>query len=219
MRTKSLLAGIIRAAIPIAIALVAVSAIASAGAPVISNVTSSFVTSNSATITWDTDVLSDSQVTYGKTSGYYLYTEYNATDVTSHSISLTGLFANTTYYYVVNSTIVGGNSAESAECNFTTEIPATIVIKPETLNLKSKGAFVAFIILPEGYDVADIDVSTVECEGAEAVKGVVSGNKYIAKFKRHDLVNVSKGKGVELTVTGELYDGTPFAGSDTIRVK
>ena len=100
-------------------------------------------------------------------------------------------------------------------------IPATVRIEPETLNLASQGVFTAFIQLPEGYDAADIDVSTVVCEGAPAVRGMVSeedNGTYIAKFNRQDLINVTTGDEVTLTVTGELYDGTPFEGSDTIRV-
>ena len=46
-------------------------------------------------------------------------------------------------------------------------------IKPETLNLKSKGNFTAFIWLLPGYDVADIDITTVECEGAPALRAEI----------------------------------------------
>jgi hypothetical protein len=97
-------------------------------------------------------------------------------------------------------------------------IPATVRIEPETLNLASQGVFTAFIQLPEGYDVADIGVSTVVCEGATAVRGIVDGDTFIAKFNRQNLVNVMTGDVVELTVVVELFDGTPFEGSDTIRV-
>ena len=41
-------------------------------------------------------------------------------------------------------------------------ITATVDIDPDTLNLKSKGKWItAYIELPSGYDVADIDVATV----------------------------------------------------------
>ncbi len=98
-------------------------------------------------------------------------------------------------------------------------IAVEIDIKPETLNLQSKGLFTAFIELPEGYDEQDINISTVECEGAPAVSGVMADDgRLIVKFDREDLVDVSPGDAVKLTVTGELTNGTPFAGSDTIRV-
>jgi len=89
--------------------------------PVITNVTNTAPTHNSATIMWDTDEPSDSLVKYGTVSGSYNKSKSDAAYVTSHSIELTGLESNTTYYYVVNSTDPSGNSNESAEYNFTTE--------------------------------------------------------------------------------------------------
>ena len=94
-----------------------------------------------------------------------------------------------------------------------------IEIKPETLNLTSKGLFTAFIDLPEPLDEEDIDISTVVCEGAPAVDAMMADDgKLIVKFDREDLAGVSLGDAVELTVTGQLTNGTPFEGSDTIRV-
>ena len=54
--------------------------------------------------------------------------------VTSHSITLTGLDANTTYYFVVNSTDASGNPAESAEGNFTTAAASIVEITDWTLD-------------------------------------------------------------------------------------
>ena len=61
---------------------------------------------------------------------------------------------------------------------------------------------------------------TVECEGAPAVDVATAGDgTLIVKFDREDLQDVEAGDAVELTVTGHLLDGPPFAGSDTIRIK
>jgi PGF-pre-PGF domain-containing protein len=88
--------------------------------PNITNVTSSSVTTSSATITWDTDEASTSLVKYGTSSDAYSLNRSNTSNVTEHSISISGLSASTTYYYVVNSTDQSGNSAESTEKTSTT---------------------------------------------------------------------------------------------------
>ena len=69
-------------------------------APAISNVTSSPGTT-SATITWTTNPGADSLVNYGTSSSYTASSTYNGTYVTSHSVSLTGLTASTTYHFQV----------------------------------------------------------------------------------------------------------------------
>ena len=58
------------------------------------------VGSNSATITWETDVLSDSEVEYGMDS-IDEESESSSSDVLEHSITLTGLEEKTKYYYRV----------------------------------------------------------------------------------------------------------------------
>ncbi|MCK4249856.1 T9SS type A sorting domain-containing protein, partial [candidate division WOR-3 bacterium] len=97
-------------------------------------------------------------------------------------------------------------------------ISASVDIKPEVINLNSHGKFTAFLILPAGYDPHEIDVETVECEGAIALSGHVAAQRFIAKFAVQDLVGVTPGPAVEFMVTGQLFDGTPFSGCDTVRV-
>uniref|UniRef100_A0A7V3VU39 T9SS type A sorting domain-containing protein n=1 Tax=candidate division WOR-3 bacterium TaxID=2052148 RepID=A0A7V3VU39_UNCW3 len=97
-------------------------------------------------------------------------------------------------------------------------IPATVRIEPEVINLKSHGKFTAFITLPPGYNHSNIDLSTVECEGAHAISGHATPEFYIAKFNIQDLVGVIPGPAVEFRVNGKLYDGTDFSGVDTVRV-
>jgi hypothetical protein len=65
--------------------------------PVISGVASSGVTSSAATISWTTNEASDSQVDFGTTTTYGASTPLNGSLVTSHSVSLSGLTASTTY--------------------------------------------------------------------------------------------------------------------------
>ena len=124
---------------------------------------------------------------------------------------------------------------------WTTTINATIYIVPNTLNLRAKPAYVsAFIELPEGYNVSDIDVSSILLNNTIAVDpdAPTAIGDYdddgipdlMVKFDRAEvasyiLANVNMTKLHEerfmtmtLTITGKLNDGTVFQGSDTIRI-
>ena len=96
--------------------------VADTTSPVITNISAMNITTNSATIAWDTNEPSDSLVKYGTESGNYTLIAYNGSNVTLHIVDLTGLTANTTYYYIVNSTDQNGNSNQSKEYSFTTKI-------------------------------------------------------------------------------------------------
>lgn len=120
-------------------------------------------------------------------------------------------------------------------------LPATIDVKPDTLNLKSKGKWITvYIELSEGYDVSDIDVSTVLLNdtifaesdptgiGDEDEDGVPD---LMVKFSRSLVIDYVKAHidwskpertkplihNATLTITGALHDGTSFEGSDTVR--
>ncbi|KAF5427477.1 MAG: Lysophospholipase L1 [Candidatus Methanomarinus sp.] len=93
--------------------------------PVISNITNTTPTTDSVTISWETDEDSDSLVKYGTESGSYIVDVPDIALVISHSIELSGLNSNTTYYYVVNSTDAVNNSAQSDEYFFTTAYNTT----------------------------------------------------------------------------------------------
>jgi len=122
-----------------------------------------------------------------------------------------------------------------------TEITATVDIDPDTLNLKSKGEWITcYIELPEGYNVSDIDVSTIMLNDTIPVSLLdVPAPKPVpteigdydndgvpdlmVKFNRteltshiHNVLGIEYGN-VTLTITGEVA-GTPFEGSDSIRV-
>ena len=88
-------------------------------APVISDVAASEITDKAATITWTTDESADSRVDYGLDTSYGSFVT-DATLVTSHSITLTGLAAGTTYHYMVTSADGSGNTASSIDFTFTT---------------------------------------------------------------------------------------------------
>jgi hypothetical protein len=103
-----------------------------------------------------------------------------------------------------------------------TNVPVIVKIVPRTLNLASKGVFVAFVTLPSGYKAADVDAKSVFCEGAPALRLVrvkLFPRTFAAIFSREKLVNVKAGDSVPFTVTGIIKDpSVKFSGTDAIKV-
>jgi hypothetical protein len=120
------------------------------------------------------------------------------------------------------------------------QIHASVDINPDTLNLNSKGKWItAYFELPEGYDVNDINVSTIllndtipaelhptevgdydsdgipdlmfKFDRAEAISYILANVNMTELFEERFMT-------ITLTVTGKLNDGTPFRGSDRIRI-
>ncbi len=116
------------------------------------------------------------------------------------------------------------------------EIEAAVDIRPNTLNRKSKGKWItAYIELPGGFDVADIDVGTLaitELNGtplgipiyAELSPTNISDydsdgiQDLMVKFDRKTLSQLLVPGNPVLKLKGQLSDGTTFQGSDTLRV-
>ena len=84
--------------------------------PVISNIVAT-IDGSTVTITWDTDIASDSVVEYGPDSGYGSSVGDLVSMVTSHSIELTGLSSGT-YHFRVSSKISGGTAVYSDDDTF-----------------------------------------------------------------------------------------------------
>jgi len=119
-------------------------------------------------------------------------------------------------------------------------INATVDVNPKALNLRSRGKWItAYIELPEGYNIQDINASTVmlndtiSAEPKPIAVGDHDGDGILDLMVKFDkasvisyiLTNVNitrlfKGRfmTIALTVTGKLNDGTPFQGSTTIRL-
>jgi hypothetical protein len=132
------------------------------------------------------------------------------------------------------------------EEKISTVITATINIYPKILTLRSKGKWItAYIELPEGYSVADINRTTILLNGtipvdpfwiSKPIKSVIgdfdndSIPDLMVKFDRQQVIsyimaNVDMSRLYEerfmtitLTITGKLKNGTPFQGSDTLKI-
>jgi hypothetical protein len=114
-------------------------------------------------------------------------------------------------------------------------IEATIDVVPNTMNLNSKnnnGTVTGFIQLPAGYDVNDVNISTVKllANGVEIsakMSPTAVGNHFgdgnlslMVKFQKESVVNALTGMTgtAMLTIKGELNDSTNFEGSELINL-
>jgi len=133
------------------------------------------------------------------------------------------------------------SDGELTHDEFVLQTATTVDFDPDALNLKSRGEWVTtYIEFPEGYDVADINVSTILLNGTipvDADAPVTVGDydndtipDLMVKFDRAEvtayiIANVNMTELYEkrfmtttLTVTGYLNNGTPFQASTTIKI-
>ncbi len=128
--------------------------------PVISSVSVSSTTYNSAVISWTTNEGATSRVEYGTTAAYG-YTQQDANLATSHLISLTGLAGSTVYHFRVKSADNSSNTAVSNDYNFTTlqapdsTPPSTGPVTPVTVMPNKAVTFTA---------VASDDAGIISCK-------------------------------------------------------
>jgi len=115
---------------------------------------------------------------------------------------------------------------------FILQTETTIDFEPDTLNLKSKGEFVtAYIELPAGFDVSQIDVSSIMVNNLvpALVKPTGIGDydkdgtpDLMVKFKRDMVQSVlSPGEGISIVISGQVFHNGSyfdFEGKDTIEV-
>ena len=113
-------------------------------------------------------------------------------------------------------------------------VNANVNFNPEALNLRSRGRWIiAYIELPQDYDAASINVSTIMLDGTVPVDvnaSVVIGDydndtvpDLMVCFNWTEVADYILSKGivfgnVTLEVSGKLYNGTIFTGTDTILV-
>jgi probable HAF family extracellular repeat protein/predicted outer membrane repeat protein len=120
-----------------------------------------------------------------------------------------------------NPRVMGGR-IDIGAYEYSPSIPAEARILPRMINLASKGKWITcYIWLPEDYNVTDIDPNSVFLESeiqAEPLYIDEQKQVAIAKFSRSEVHAILYVGEVELTITGQLIDGTVFEGTDTIKI-
>jgi hypothetical protein len=106
-------------------------------------------------------------------------------------------------------------------------VPATADIHPKTLNFKSRGRWITcYIELPEGFDIADIDIASVRLDGVVSAVpwpiGIGDEDEdgvpdLMVKFNRSNIMSIyAPDDNICLSVTGIVGD-QEFEGTDCIR--
>lgn len=97
----------------------------------------SALTTKKAKISWSTSRSADSKIAFGTSPGSYNSEEVsNSSQVTDHSITLSGLTAGTTYYYQARWTDEDGNTGQSEEQSFTTvDAPSVFDVAAQSIGL------------------------------------------------------------------------------------
>ena len=154
--------------------------------PAITNITTTEVTKDSATIRWDTDEPGDSLVKYGTETGNYTETIYNGAYTLNHSIDLSGLSLDTTYYYVVSSTDESANSAQSTEQNFKT-FPEIIVAIGDAVAMTGENATTAIVIT----NIINLGTADITLTYNQSVVHVIAVNESDFDFMGTEIDNVA----------------------------
>ena len=118
------------------------------------------------------------------------------------------------------------NNEVSTSTGVSPTTTAEITVRPETLNLRSRGVFTVFIRFSEDYPLGEINLgeSSLVCNGAEPKKLQLTrkdGGTVVAKYRRQDLVDVVAGEEITITCEGMILFGevtVKVTGSDTILV-
>jgi hypothetical protein len=138
--------------------------------PIISSIATS-TASSSATITWTTDDVSDTQVEYGTSATYSASTSLNAVATTSHSVTIAGLTNGTAYHFRILSRNTSGVLGTTTDRTFTTTTPGPAAptyvsakgLAPDIINLvwyrpeDGDGTITSYKVYRGGILIATID--------------------------------------------------------------
>jgi signal peptidase len=126
---------------------------------------------------------------------------------------------------------IGGSSSYFSDTEWATgffragiwEVGALVDIKPDTLNLESKGEWVTvYAVVDTEYDEKDIIIKSVMLDGViQAEWGEVQADgRLMVKFDRDSVIKLipEGAKEVTFTISGSFTDGVKFTGEDTIKV-
>lgn len=162
---------------------------------------------------------------YGFGYGYGYGTDTTLSFIYNVTMDMNGLpHGDYTVTGHLNTGKAGRPAFSSAPVEFTIApfVNAIIDVTPRTLNLRSNIKWIMVgIELPEGYDAADIDVSSIKLNGivpADSVKIRERHNRLKVRFDGKSVLDILSPGDQVITITGQLTSGILFVGTDTVKV-
>ncbi|HLE96807.1 MAG TPA: S8 family serine peptidase, partial [Candidatus Thermoplasmatota archaeon] len=201
--------------------------------PIISGVAVS-TTTTTATITWTTNEDATSLVRYGTTSAYGS-TETQSGFLTSHSVTITGLTAETTYHFQVVSADAASNTAATGDATFVTQSlpPAGETVEVfldgttllATIDVDTASGDDAWDLTWDSATVADgfhtLDAVFTDRDGAQAAASVRvdvdNAANHAPVFVEQDDITIAETEQVEIVVAATDEDGDPLVYTAPVR--
>jgi hypothetical protein len=174
-------------------------------------------TDTTAVMEWTTDEVSDSVIEYGLTTSYSS-SQSDPTDVTYHSIALTGLSPLTTYHYRVSSTDPSNNGPTYSSDNMFTTNPSGTTNQPPTCTISSPSdSSTVYGNITISGTASDTDGTVIQVQ----IK-IDNGNWIIASGTTSwsyswDTTTVSNGQHTIYvhTIYVRAFDGTDFSNTES----
>ena len=169
-------------------------------APIIYNLQVINITQTSATITWETNEAATTLVNYGLT-GLYGSVGMGISFVTAHSVTLTGLTPGTLYHFQAVSADFWGNTAYSADQNFTTlsgpDSTAPIISNIQAINITQTSADITWDTneladskvdygLTTSYELGTIDSAALTSSHLLSLTGLTPNTLYHFRVRSAD---------------------------------
>ncbi len=185
--------------------------------PVISAISASSITSSGAVVKFTTDESANTEIYYGTVSSTYPFSLVDNSMAISHNITLSGLSANTKYYYIVKSKDGVGNPSTSSENSFTTltasdttlpivtafTIPATngSLVVPITTFTASDNIGVTGYLVNESSTKPTIGASGWSTTKQTSYTFVSAGTKTIYAWVKDAAGNISASRSASVTIS------------------
>ncbi|MBI4056070.1 MAG: hypothetical protein HY399_00795 [Elusimicrobia bacterium] len=176
----------------------------------ISNIAVMNISSIAATISWTTQQPSDSQVEYGTSSSYGLFSLLDANLITSHSQTLSNLNPSTLYHFRIHSKNGAGDLAVSLDQTFMTQAASADTTSP-TIKITSpaNGATLSGSFTVSGTASDNVGVTSVEASIDGGAFAAATGTTNFS-FSVPLLANGQH------TITARTWDAAGNTGSDSI---